>query len=271
MAHSIFLIWVLLLGLLILNRSNTQAQILNIERNKIENMDTTHKFFGNMSANLAVFNRSADADNPVNLLNANLNANLAYLSKQVEYMFIQQNAFTRINEDVFLNNGYSHFRVKFYRRRNTNFELFAQHQYDNFRGLEPRVLVGSGLRATLINNESTTFRIGIGGMYEYEAWRHPKPEFGVYARNLFKSTNYLLLRRKPNSHIDYNAIVYFQTGYDPNPGVWRHRYNLDANLNVAVTQKLHLVISGTLGYETRPIVPITRLIYSLTNGVRYSF
>ncbi len=247
------------------------AQILNINKTKIDAKDSSNRFAGNINVNFSSNNRSAAKDNPVNLLGFSLQANAVYTLKKIQYVFIERHDFLSINRGTFLNTGYAHFRTSFFRDRRLNYETFVQGQYDNFRGLSPRLLSGAGLRFQILNTEKTTLILGVGGMFEYEDWRHPTEQGLVINRQLVKSTNYLLFRQAPNEFIDYNAIFYYQTGYDQNPGLFRNRYSGDANLNMTFNSSFSLNINFSGGFESSPIVPITRFIYAFTTGVKYSF
>ncbi len=260
-----------LLLLLLLMYITAEAQIVNIEKHKLEQEDTANIFLGNVDLSFSLFNRGAAADNPVNLVGLNASVNLAYLSKNVRYLFVNQNNFLSINDAPFLNTGFSHLRVNFFRGNPINFEGFTQWQYDNFRGLDSRAVVGTGIRFRVADKEKTTLVLGTGGMFESEQWQHPVQEEGLEIRNLIKSSTYILIRRQPLDFVNYNMIVFYQVGYDKDPGVVRHRINIDTNLNIDLTKKLALVINFNGGFENRPIVPITKFIYSLTNGLKYNF
>ena len=89
--------------------------------------------------------------------------------------------------------------------------------------------------------------------------------------NLWKSSNYLTTYVSLNPNVSFNAITYFQTGYDTRIDAFRHRVSLDANLLVKVTSRLAFRTTAGFTYENRPIVPIAKLVYSVTNGIQVSF
>lgn len=247
------------------------AQILNVDKKKLDpNEDSANYFVADFSASVQAFNRSAGVDDPVNLFGYNFGGDVGFIGKTYSLMIINKYDYLQINDGIFLNAGYSHFRSVFKRKNRLSYEGFAQYQYDNFRGLHPRLLGGAGFRLSLIDNEKFALRLGVGAMYEYEEWDEPYLDERVHM-NLVKTTNYAIVRWNINEHVSFNSICYFQTGYDHNIDAFRNRVSGEINLNVGLTERLRYTGTFTANYEDKPIVPITGFIYSLTNGVSYSF
>ncbi len=241
------------------------AQILNIEKSALDR-DTTKKFLGNLTGSLVMYNRSAAAEAPVEFFGFDWKSSIAYFPGKHRISSITNINYLKINESPFLNTGYQHFRFDYRKDRKVYPEAFAQYQYDNFRGLSPRLLAGVGMRHRLYKNEHVTFTFSVGVMYESERWAVPGSEQTVQA-NFWKSTNYLVFRLKISDWADFNSIQYFQTAYDGDIHGWRNRYNTDLNLNTKLTSRLLWTSSFTLSFENRPIVPITRTIYRFSNGI----
>lgn len=249
--------------------TRVNGQILNIEKSKVQR-DTTNYFTASFNLSGSYFNRSAAEDNPVNLLGLNLSADLLYLSNNHAYILINKYDYLRINENPFLNTGFSHFRIHFYRNNNYSFELYTQYQYDNFRQLNPRLVLGGGPRFIFAQSDNVLFYGGTGFMGEYEQWIHPQTD-EVVDVSLLKSSSYLSLRSKLSESLDFNVVTYYQVGYDPGITDFRHRTNLMANVIAKITQKLSFTFSFNIQYEDKPIVPITKVIFDVRNGVMYSF
>jgi hypothetical protein len=245
------------------------AQILNIEKNTLDK-DTTKKVLGNAGLSFSLNNRSASETNPVNFIGIVAHSSVALFPGKHRISLINRFDYLRINDAPFINTGFQHVRINFFKERRVHPEAFAQVQYDNFRGLFPRVLTGAGMRHRLLKSPSVTFVFSVGAMYEYERWQHPESG-GFILQNLWKTTNYLSFRYKISESADFNAIQYFQTGYDSSIKTFRNRYSVDANLNTRITHRLTLTTTFNLGYEHRPVVPITRTIYSFTQGINVKF
>jgi len=246
-----------------------QAQILNIEKSKIEN-DSSNFFTGNFNISGSLFNRSAAVDNPVNLLGFNANLDLLYASVKHSYIFISQINYLKINENPFLNTGFSHFRTHFYRKKKLSFELFAQYQYDNFRQLNPRLLVGGAPRFVIVKSDKFSLYAASGFMYESESWTHPFTSENIKL-NLLKSTNYIFFRAKLSDNFEVNMANYYQVGYDKTIKDYRHRVNFLINSLAKITKRLSFSFSFNLQYEDKPVVPITPIIFEIRNGISVQF
>lgn len=245
--------------------ADLKAQILNLERYRADG-DSLKKFALNFTGSFNINNRSAAEDNPVDLMGYNLSLNAIYTPKKHSYIFIAHRNFLRINESPFINFGYLHARINFFRKNRLNFETFVQMSDDNFRGLNPRLIGGSAARYRLLDKEDSEIMLGIGAFYEYEWWTHPSTG-DIIEIGLVKSTNNIVFRHTFNEYIHINGVFYYQFGYDNNISRVRNRYSSDLNLNSKITERLSLTTHFDFSYEDRPIVPITRFIYTFRIGV----
>lgn len=246
------------------------GQILNVEKAKIPR-DSSQYFVINGALNGRIFNRSAADDAPVRFFGLSANADMGYFSKKHSYQWINFLDYLVINENPITSFGYSHFRANFLRNRRITGELFAQAQYDLWRGLRWRTLAGGGLRLKIINQEKTSLILGTGLLYENELWEVPSSEEDLIRVNALKSSSYLTFRADLKEYLSFNAINYYQIGRDDVFKQMRQRWSIDANLNVQFTTQLSFKVSFSAAYENRPIVPITKFIYSLSNGIQYRF
>ncbi len=248
---------------------SVHAQILNIERLRLEK-DTTRNFMMKTTLNLNLHNRSAAEDDPVNLFGYTLDANGIYYPGKHAYIVMANFDYLRINENDFLNFGFVHGRMNFFRERDFNYEVFGQYSFDNFRGLDPRWLGGAGIRYSYVHSEAITATIGVGLLYEHEKWKHPHT-LEVLEVNLVKSSNYLSFRASINDMVDLNMVGYYQVGYDQSIRRLRNRISGSMILNTRLSQRLSLANSFDLSYENRPIVPVTPLIYAFKTGLSLNF
>ncbi|MCH7403792.1 DUF481 domain-containing protein [Belliella kenyensis] len=247
----------------------SESQILNIEKSRLEK-DTTKVFMLKTVAGMNIYNRSAAADDPVNLFGYNLDINALYYPGKHGYMFISKFDYLRINDSDFLNFGMVHGRVNFLRENTINFETFIQYSFDNFRGLDPRWIVGGSVRHSLISTDKISLLYGLGGMYEYEKWADPYQDRFVEV-GFIKSSNYLSFRATINDFVDFNTVNYYQVGYDNNISAFRHRISNSTILNTKLNERFSISNSFEISYEDRPIVPITKVIYSFRTGLSFNF
>ena len=245
-----------------------KAQILNMQKSDLE--EDTSKWKGNITSSFGLYNRSAAADEPVEFFEFSLKSDFAFFFKKARLSLVNEINYLQINDDPFLNTGFQHIRFQWQVEKHIHPEAFTQFQYDNFRGLFPRILAGSGWRFIVAKKKSLSFFFGAGLMYEYENWEIPDSPSKREVEFL-KSTNYLGLRWKINPNLDLNMIAYYQTTYDQDQELWRNRYSLDLNLNSKVSKRFKINTNFSLGHEDQPIVAITKTVYNFTTGLNYSF
>jgi len=245
----------------------SHGQILNMEKYRVTG-DSLKKYALNINGNLNLKNRSAEADNPVNIFGYDFAIHGVYTPRKHAYIFIAHRDFLRINDSPFLNFGYIHGRVNLYRKNRLNFEFYTQVSDDNFRGLNPRILGGASLRYRLIDKEQSELIIGTGSFYEYEQWNHPITDQSVFARLVKSSTN-LVFRYTFSEALHANGVLFYQFGYDSSIEKIRNRYSGDINLNSKITKRLSLTNTFSFSYEDLPIVPITRFIFSFETGITF--
>lgn len=256
---------VLLLGFSSSNRAF--AQILNLEKYRVDG-DSLKNYAMNFNGSLTLNNRSAAEDNPVDLFGYNFSLHAVYTPKKHSYIFIGHRNFLRINENPFLNFGYLHARINFYRKNRLNFEVFTQLSDDNFRGLNPRFLTGSALRYRILDKSDSELILGTGAFLERERWFHPQEGSRVII-TLVKSTTNFVFRHKFSPTFHVNGVVFYQFGYDPSISKIRNRYSADININSKITRRLNLTNHFDFSYEDKPVVPITRFIFSFRTGVAF--
>jgi len=267
MSLRLFFILVLVVG----SFSAACCQILNVEKVRLSG-DSANYFLGSMGLSFNTNNRSINDDGEtVSFIGLSANSDFAYISEKHSYLLISEFYYNATSDDPINSSGYGHFRTNFLRKQSVSYELFSQLQYDQGRGMQNRWLAGGGLRFRLKKTEKNSFYAGVGAMYEHEQWNYPGPREDHEQLNIWKSSNYISGRFQVNDHIHLNIISYYQTGYDPEAEYFRHRISGDLNLLVNVTSKLSLNTAVFAGYENRPVVPINKLVYSVTNGIILSF
>lgn len=245
------------------------AQILNVEKSRLD-QDTSKRYFINAAFSFRANNRTADVSDPIRFLSFNSNLDLAYLSKQHSYMLLNFLDYLSINEDPFISFGYTHGRINFLREKRISYELFAQGQYDLLRGLDQRYLAGAGIRIKIVDKSWYSLYAGLGIMYEHEKWDDPQVEGREVSTDIFKSANYLSARLELTDYLDFNFICYYQGGKDNVFNRFRNRFNSDANLSVHVNKTISLRTSFVWAFDSAPIVPITKFIYAISNGIQFN-
>ncbi|WP_276496039.1 DUF481 domain-containing protein [Pontibacter litorisediminis] len=253
-----------------------QGQILNIERSRVER-DSAGYFTGKGGLSFSMFNRNAGKNNPNNYLQLTFNGDVAYISEKHSYLLLNYYNYLLVNYDseelrnTVASTGYSHFRVNLHRRRRLSYELFTQVQADKARGLEFRTLAGGGVRFRLLSGENSNLYVGSGFMHEHEEWENPEQEQQLIVSDLIKSTNYVSGKVKLNEQVSTEGIVYYQVGHDDKINSFRNRVSGDVTLQVKLTNRFSFRTNFSCTFEDEPIVPVTRFVYAISNGIQVQF
>ena len=238
-----------------------QAQLLNIEQEKMEK-DTAELFLGNLSFTLNVIQQGAKfAD--FNWVN-----DVVYLSEKHAYIAITDIDFIKADKERVISDAYLHGRVNFRRKKSVGYDAFAQYQYDLSRGLEDRVITGTGGRFKIKGGDHFTLLFGPGIMYEKEQWRTPVDTGLVKTFQYLKTSSYLSVQEKLAENVDLYAVFYYQARLDR---FAQHRVTGEANVNFKINKHLNLLMKANVLYDEKPVVPINKLVYSYTTGITVSF
>lgn len=255
--------------LLFLSSFTSYSQILNIERYRL-NGDSSKIFVAKATSGLSLYNRSAAADDPVNLFGYKWDVNTMFNPGKHAYILVSNFDYLRINDSDFLNFGLIHGRMVFNFEEKNNIETFVQYSFDNFRGLGPRWITGGTLRTRVIESDRITLILGLGALYENETWEHPFTEESINVQ-FIKSSNYFSFRLSVNEYVDFNMVNYYQVGYDQSIHSLRNRVNGNFNLNTKIAGSFSFTNSFEFSYEDKPIVPITSFIFAFRTGISYDF
>lgn len=123
-------------------------------------------------------------------------------------------------------------------------EVFAQHEYDQFRDLELRALIGVGPKLDLVERDGVELGVGVAYMLEFERVRSTNAE-GTQHR----ASSYVLGRVKVNDKVDFVETFYVQPLLT-DPGDLRLLN--DSALVVKLTDKVSLTSSFNLAYDSEP-------------------
>ena len=255
-----------------------QAQIVNIEEGRV-GRDSSNHLAGQVGLDFSLFNQNAGRNQPNNYLQLTFNGDLVYHSGKHAYFLLNYVDYLLVNytdqaqRNTVAHQGYSHLRVNLYQARRLSYELFVQAQVDKARGLEWRLLKGGYLRYRLLHRADNAIVVyaGAGLMQEHEEWENPELAQRLEVSNLVKGTSYVSAKYAVSQNIQANAIVYYQVGYSKKIAAFRNRVSGDISLAVKLNKVLAFKTSFNCTYEDRPVVPVTRLVYTLANGLVISF
>ena len=249
-----------------------QSQILQVNKNNL-NADSSRFWLGAFTFNFNLNNRSVSDENENAFIGLTGSADLVYVADNHAYILINKiNYFTSSSDDgAFISTGYAHFRINWLRKKRLSYENYMQTQYDRGRNMPQRVLAGGGLRYRLVDGEKNKLIVGTGLMFERERWREPENESNIIEKNLWKNSSYINGFIFITDDVKLDIITYYQGGYDNAADVFRNRINGDIVLSFTINKRLAFNAEFSGQFEDRPIVPINKFIYSVKNGIRWTF
>ncbi len=186
-------------------------------------------------------------------------------------MLISQIKYFNSTGGTFISAGYGHARANFLKMRKISYEVFTQIQYDHNRDMNNRYIFGGGLRWKISNTDKSSFFIGTELMFEHERWDNPEVNDEYIIKDLGKFSSYFSIRQKTSEISAIRSVVYYQTGYDPEPGIMRNRVSYDVQFEMEIMRKLLLTVKFAGAFEDQPIYPINKFIYSIENGLVWKF
>ncbi len=262
-----FLVFFLLYSL---SHFHSKGQILNVDRNKI--LTDTAKFVtGSISLKFHLDNKNASPDKKNSYISVENKNDLVFVGLKNNYTIISKIKYFNSSGGTFISSGHAHVRANILKMRKLSYEVFSQIQYDKNRFMDNRFLFGGGLRWMFSNTEKKGLFLGTELMYEHEKWDNPLDENHFIIKDLPKFSSYLSLHHKISTATSYQIVVYFQTGYDPDPGVMRNRFSYDIQFDIHIFKKLYFNIKFTGAFEDKPIYPINNFFYTIENGLLWKF
>lgn len=185
-------------------------------------------------------------------------------------VFLTSNySFTRLNDSRYINNALTHVRLIRRHGARTFFEVFGQHQFNEFTRLERRLLFGGGGRFALLRAERAEIFLGAGYMLERETLDLAADLPDARRSEHHRSTNYLTVRY--NSEDDRLRLV--QTLY-AQPRLDRpedFRLLSETSFEIRIVRRLALTINLNVAHDSEPPTGVKETDTVLSNSLRYSF
>lgn len=237
--------------LLLITLSNLAfSQIINIEEKRYKNAEDGLQ--GNIDLNFKF------TQNTRSVWQFSNNISLLYRQKKLTHLFLNNITLVRSNNSDLVNFGYAHYRLihVLSEARFIKWESYSQIQYNSVQKIKQRILVGSGLRFKIVNQDSLQFNYGWSLMYEYEETTIPE-----YS-NVIRNSNYLSLDWKINKLWEFKTIFYYQ----PSIGDFSdYRISNESTISHKLTDHFSIVARVKLLYDSSPPidVPVNNLSSSL--------
>lgn len=191
-----------------------------------------------------------------------LSPNIVWRHRRHQIFTINELQRVSTDDGAIINKGFSHLRYNFDLGRLPVYEAFAQAQYDKSRDLTARYLAGTGLRLRIVQRESTTFAIGIAGIYEYEELSSGE------ITKLIRASDYLSFRLRSGDRLTISGTAYLQPAFSDFDDI---RILLEANLAFGITGDLSFTHTLGYRYDSLPPPDIKEYDLSIKNGLSFMF
>lgn len=240
---------------------SVHAQVLNIESFRTEvDMDTVAAWTGETAFDITLskFNEQ--------VFKLGNETNGAYFTGQHRYLFLTNVELINVDGASVISTGYFHLRGTFNDNSKLSPEIFSQFQYNENLGLKQRYLAGASLRYKFINRPNLRGSAVTGGMLEFERWGLGEQQ--NVENTLLKSTSNIAIRGQLTPTAQLLVIGYYQARPDK---FFKPRITSENQLNLKISDYITYRVKYTLTYESEPIIDTPKLIYTLRNGVIFSF
>lgn len=172
-------------------------------------------------------------------------------------------------DDLFLHNGFLHFRLVYALDSTYKVETFAQKEFNDFIRLKDRNLIGAGVRISLLNHPpeedgALSLHIGLGGMFENEVENSAQE----LRTNLVRSTNYLSFQWRMKRNFSIGAIGYYQVALTDASDF---RVLGDATLRFGLNEILSFTAGLHLRFDNEPPPDVKKHDLELRNGIAVRF
>jgi hypothetical protein len=241
--------------------ASLQAQVLNVESFRTEaTIDTSAAWSGDTAfdVSLSKFNES--------VFKLGNETNASYFSGNHRYLFLTSVELINVDGASVISNGYFHLRSTFNENKTVSPEIFTQYQYNENLGLNERYLAGGSIRYRFLNRENIRGSVVTGAMFEHEQWR--LEDESLVENNLLKSTSNIAVRGRLTDTTQLLVIGYYQARPDK---FFEPRVTSENQLTMRISEYLTYRVKFTLTYEAEPIGETPDLIYTLKNGLVFSF
>ena len=241
-----------LLALLMLISSESQA-FMNIESLR---QDRSIGFKGESG-----FRLSGAVGNTETLTTSVQSMN-AYRTEKRELLFLTRYEYGESRKVKNANKGNAHLRKTYFISSRFGLESFIQAQFDEFKKLNLRTLVGAGGRYQFFASDDFTIFSGFGSFYEWEQLEKISNE-----RDLRINT-YLSALWNLNAMTTTSLITYYQPRVDD---MRDSRLIIDSGIRLRLNEKIRFHIDLGFSRDTRPPAGVKRTDTTYLSGFSVNY
>lgn len=231
-----------------------KAQVVNIEGRRFLNDTVPWTGYVNFRFNVSESGQRS--------LNLGLNGAVQFIDGRDRWFFINDLAFSQVEDNEFLNTGYQHLRYNLRHDSLWTGEAYAQAQYNKPLRLDLRLILGAGPRLRVLGSRKMLVNIGTSLLVERETITDG-PVL-IEGRN----STYVAGTLKISSVASLTAVVYYQPKlFDASD----HRILLEGGFLVNITKWLTLESRLNLMKDSAPPEGVNELNYSWNNLFGFRF
>jgi hypothetical protein len=244
----------LLVWLLAFAGATASAQVVNIEGRRFLNDSVPWTGYANFRFNVA--------ENGQRSMTLGLNGAIQYIDGRDRWFFINDLAFSQVEDNEFLNTGYQHLRYNLHHDSLWTGEAYAQAQYNKPLKLDLRLMVGAGPRLKALATNTVKVNVGTSLFLEREAITNGPVSLAV------RNSTYISGTLNLTTQTSLTSVVYYQPKlFDASD----QRVLLEAGLLIRVTSRFTLESRMNLLRDTTPPEGVNELNYSWNNMFGFRF
>ncbi len=148
-------------------------------------------------------------------------------------------------------------------------EAFTQHEFDEFRRLNLRSLVGFGPKYELLRRQDANLGLGVAYMLEYEELDNDGNERDAGDDHLdHRLSSYLSGRLAPTERVELFQTFYAQPRFDRPSDI---RLLSQSEASVKASETIAITTSLNIAYDSRPPDTIKKTDITLKSSISWSF
>jgi len=169
----------------------------------------------------------------------------------------------------FISKGFSHLRWTRMWVPRLGTELFTQYQYNEFKKLSARSLLGAGGRWVITRGQSADLYFGTGYFYEFEKLDIPVGSTADQFSRQHRWNNYFSFNTSiSDGLVNIGNTVYFQPRLDEFSDF---RISNEGEIKFTISSTLSFLVSMSIGFDSAPPPGVKQLDTTTTNKIRFSF
>ena len=178
-----------------------------------------------------------------------LSGNGSYRTDASLVLFLARGEIGEKRGERFASAVFEHVRYRHRLAPHWQVEGFVQHEYDEFRRLSLRALVGTGLRFEWRFGERGLVAVGTAAMAELERLRDGEPEDAGGTAFAPRSSSYLSVEVALDERVELKETLFVQPRFDDPRDV---RILNETTLSVRVRRRVTLPTSFTVRHDSEP-------------------